>query len=214
MNDHLDSVDEPTAQELAAIDALLAVRDVWDDPPSDLEDRVVAAIAEGERNERRDHAGLVGHDDRRSRRAGRTLPRWLAAAAVAALVVAGIALATRGDNDARGTQFALAGTAAAPNATADVTLSSTPAGLKILFDAEGLDPAPDGFFYEAWVSNGTIGVSAGTFHLRSGAGPIELWAGVADSAFHTLAVTLEPLDGDTSSSRDVRLIGRFDLVGG
>ena len=72
--------------------------------------------------------------------------------------------------------------------------------------------APEGFYYEAWVSDGAIRVSAGTFHLRQGDNEIELWAGVVDPSFDTLTVTLEPADGDTDSSGDVKLRGAYDLA--
>ncbi len=111
-------------------------------------------------------------------------------------------------------QIAMAGTAAAPAASAVVDIAATPAGLKILLDADGLEPAPANSFYEAWVSDGTTRVSAGTFHLRGGSGPIELWAGVVGDGFEQLSVTLEPLDGDTDSSGDVRLRGTFELPDG
>jgi hypothetical protein len=206
MNDDLDSIEEPSADEIAALGPMLARADVWDDPPTSLEDAVVGAIAE-----ETTIAPAVALDERRSS-VGATW--WLAAAAAVLVVVAGVALITRGGDSITGVQIALAGTEAAPDASADVTLAATPAGLKILLDAEGLEPAPDGYFYEAWVSNGSIRVSAGSFHVRDGHGPIELWAGVVDPDFTTLAVTLEPIDGQTDSSGDVRLRGRYDLGGG
>ncbi len=80
-----------------------------------------------------------------------------------------------------------------------------------MLDVDDLAPAPDGYFYEAWVSNETIRVSAGTFHLREGDKPIELWAGAVDPSFSRLAITLEPLDGNTESSGDVQLLGNYDV---
>jgi hypothetical protein len=214
MTDHLDSVEEPSAAELAAIDALLAPPDVWDDPPDGIDDLVVSAI-EAERGPVALPSGpVIALDERRAWRTRSATPKWLAAAAVCAAVVAGLALVTRGGSGADDIRIALAGTDAAPGASADVTLAATPAGLKILLDADGLEPAPDGYFYEAWVSNGSIRVSAGSFHVRNGDGPIELWAGVVDPDFTSLAVTLEPIDGDTDSSGDVRLSGQYQLTGG
>ena len=90
-------------------------------------------------------------------------------------------------------------------------MDATPAGLKILLDADGLEGAPEGFMYEAWVGDGTIGVSAGTFHLRGGSDRIELWAGVTGPEFRRLWVTLEPIDDDASPSGDTRLRGEFSL---
>jgi hypothetical protein len=139
----------------------------------------------------------------------------LGAAAAIALVVTGIVLVTRSDGNEsdRGgdtIEFALAGTDAAPDAHADVIMSSTPAGLKILLDADGLPGAPEGAYYEAWLSDGDVSVSAGTFHLRGGSNQIELWAGVVGPEYDTLSVTVEPVDADNSSSGDVVLRGTVD----
>ncbi len=215
MTDHLDSLEEPNAHELAMLARFLAPADLWDDPPAGLEGTVVAAIA-AESAIAATAAPPRSIMEHRLQGAGgrRTMPWWLAAAAISAIVVAGIAFANRGGGSTDGTVFALSGTDAAPGASAGVRLSSTPAGLKILLDADGLPGAPDGFYYEAWVSDGTTRVSAGTFHLRGGNNEIELWAGVVEPAFDTLTVTLEPIDGDADSSGDVRLRGRYDLVDG
>jgi hypothetical protein len=207
--------EEPSAAELEALAGLLARADVWDEPPSGLEDSVVAAVARSATDDavsfdarRRDDDA----DDAVEAGSSRAMPWWLTAAAVCAVVVAGVAVFARGSNPTvDGIVVALEGTDAAPGASAEVALAATPAGLKILLDADGLEPAPEGYFYEAWISNGLIRVSAGGFHLRNGDGPIELWAGVADPEFDTLAVTLEPVDGNTDSSGDVRLRGRYDL---
>ena len=135
--------------------------------------------------------------------------RLLGAAAAIVVIVVGVAVVSRGGSD--GVTFALEGTEAQPGAKADVTVSATPAGLKILLDAEGLPGAPEGFMYEAWVGDGEIGVSAGTFHLRGGDGTIELWAGVTGPNFYRIWITLEPIDDNAASSSDARLRGEFSL---
>jgi hypothetical protein len=218
MNDQLDPTEDPGTEPDRALARLLARADVWADAP-DLEDAVVASIAAAAATAATETGATPlarpgePSADRSERRPSTSpsMPWWLAAAAVVALLVAGVALVTRGGDEADGIQLSLAGTEAAPGASASVTMAATPAGLKIVLDAEGLAPAPDGYYYEAWVSDGTIRVSAGGFHLRDGHGPIELWAGVADPAFHILSVTLEPIDADTDSSGDIRLTGEFDL---
>ena len=206
MTEHLDALDDPSDDDLAALAALLARADTWDDPPRRLEEAVVAAIAI--------ETGAV--PPRRTSGERRAHPMWsggrvLAAAAAVVVVVAGIVVMTRGASD--GETFALAGTDVEPGASAEVVVSATPAGLKILLDTEGLPGAPDGHMYEAWVGDGTIGVSAGTFHLRGGDGPIELWAGVTGPEFHRLWITLEPIDDDAAPSSDTRLRGEFSLPG-
>jgi hypothetical protein len=213
MNDHLDSGEEPSATEMAAIEALLARPEVWDDPPADLEDRVAAAIAAEAISVTGSVAPSSIAEQRATRRSG-GFPWWLSAAAAGVLVIAGVALVTRGDDaQSADTEIVLTGTDTTPEASARAALSATPAGLKIVLDVDGLAPAPEGHFYEAWVSNGTLRVSAGTFHLRGGDKPIELWAGVVDPSFTSLAITLEPLDGNTDSSGDAQLVGTYDLDG-
>ncbi len=103
------------------------------------------------------------------------------------------------------------GTDRAPDASAEVEVSDTPVGLKILLTPDGLPAAPEGTYYECWLSDGDVRVSAGTFHLRGGSGEIELWAGVVGPDFTHLAVTLEPIDDDLDSSGDAYLRGTFRL---
>lgn len=214
MNDYLDSVEEPNAAETATIKALLARTEVWDEPPAYLEGLVITAIAA----EVTSIDGAVAPSsiaEHRARRERHSLAWLLSAAAACVVIIAGVVLTNRGSNEQKAdAAITLAGTAAAPEASAQASLSATPAGLKIVLDVEGLAPAPEGHFYEAWISDGTIRVSAGTFHLRGGDKPIELWAGVADPSFNRMSVTLEPLDGKADSSGDAQLVGSYDVGGG
>jgi Anti-sigma-K factor rskA, C-terminal len=214
MTDHLDSLDDPSEDELAELTALLGRADAWDDPPPELEDAVVAAIAaeaDPDADPVADRANApTSLTEHRNRRAP-SMTGLLGAAAAVVVLVAGIVVINRSGDD-EGVVFALAGTDAAPGASAEVHMAATPSGLKIELDAEGLPGAPDGFMYEAWVGNGTIAISTGTFHLRGGNGPIELWAGVTDPSFHRLWITLEPIDDDSSPSGDARLSGEFSLA--
>jgi hypothetical protein len=219
MTDHLDSLDDPSDDELAELTRLLGRAAAWDDPPPELEDAVVAAITAEAGTQigtgtDADSAtaarpgaptSLTGYRTRRVR----SITGMLAAAAAVAVMIAGVVLVSRSDD---GAVFALTGTDAAPGASAEVRIAATPAGLKIELDADGLPGAPDGFMYEAWVGDGTIAISSGTFHLRDGDGPIELWAGVTDPSFHRLWITLEPIDDDASPSGDSRLSGEFSLA--
>lgn len=240
MSDRLDPISDPTPEEIAAVEALLARAgadgDLWSELPPELEDRIVASIVaesigrpsdgtateppDGPTSGSADEAPVIALDDARERDErvrGRDLgvPWWLGAAAALAVVITGIVLVTRsGDDGGVGGDeiaFALVGTEAAPDARAEVIMASTPAGLKILLDADGLPGAPEGAYYEAWLSDGDVRVSAGTFHLRGGSNQIELWAGVVGPEFDTISVTIEPVDGDNGSSGDVVLRG---TVGG
>ncbi len=223
MSNDRELIDEPTPEELAGLHELLLRADVWDEPPAGVEDAVVAAIAA-----EADRAPLappqVGAeptslDERRAtrRRGNSGAPWWLAAAAVAFIVAGGLAIlspwgGTDDDSEFAGDVVQLNPSEAAGAASASVEVTATPAGLKIVLDVDDLPGAPEGSFYEAWLSDGETRISAGTFHLRNGDNPIALWAGVADPAFTKLSVTLEPLDGDASSSGDVRFTGEFDFA--
>ena len=193
---------------LRAVEVALARADVWDDPRPGLEDDIVAAI----------RAEPVALDEVRARRERRRIPAWLITAAAVAVLAVGAVVVVRaaGDNTevaSDTTEASLAGTDLAPDATATAFFTPTPAGLKILLDADGLAGADPGHMYEAWISDGEIRVSAGTFHLRDGHNPIELWAGTDDPRFHVITVTLEPIDGVADSSGQVVLKGEFSLPG-
>jgi len=193
---------------LRAVEVALARAEVWDEPRPGLEDDIVAAI----------RAEPVALDDVRTRRERRRIPAWLITAAAVAVLAVGAVVVVRaaGDNTevaSDTTEASLAGSDLAPDATATAFFTPTPAGLKILLDADGLAGADPGHMYEAWISDGEIRVSAGTFHLRDGHNPIELWAGTDDPRFHLLTVTLEPIDGVADSSGQVVLKGEFSLPG-
>ena len=191
-----------------AVETALARADLWDDPRPGLEDDIVAAI----------RAEPVPLERARISRERRSLPRWLMATAAVALIAVGAVLVVRsaGNDDefaSDTTESTLAGTDLAPEATATAFFTPTPAGLKILLDAEGLAGAKPGEMYEAWISDGQTRVSAGTFHLRNGHEPIELWAGTDDPRFHIITVTVEPIDGVAESSGQIVLKGDFRLPG-
>lgn len=193
---------------LRAVEVALARADVWDDPRPGLEDDIVAAI----------RAEPVALDAVRTSRERRRVPGWLIASAAVAVLAVGAVVVVRaaGDNQevaSDTTEASLAGTDLAPDATASAFFTPTPAGLKILLDANGLAGADPGHMYEAWISDGQIRVSAGTFHLRNGHNPIELWAGTDDPRFHVITITIEPIDGVAESSGQVVLKGEFSLPG-
>ncbi|MEM9033812.1 MAG: anti-sigma factor [Actinomycetota bacterium] len=208
-DDHLD--DEPTPEELAAIEALLANEAVWAEPPADLEDQIVAAIAEEARSTPAAAPAPPAPPEARSnviplRR--RFLP---AVGAAAAIVVAVVGLVTfrGGDDGPQGVELALAATDLAPGATGSADVITTPAGVKILLDVSGLPPAEPGTFYQAWVRNADGGVSAGTFHLRGGDAEIELWSGVPAEDYPVFTVTLQREGEGPASSGMVVLRGEL-----
>jgi hypothetical protein len=184
---------ELTPEERAEIErahGVLADPAVWAEPPFDLQERVVAAIAAESGSGRR---------------------RWLryAAGGVAAavLLAIGVTVGIQATRDDDRVQFAaaLSGTELAPGAKGDVTLTKTPSGWKIELHATGLPRRADGEFYEAWLKDETRGlVPIGTFNDGN---EVVLWAGVGPADFATLTVTREVADGNQASSGEVVLLG-------
>jgi hypothetical protein len=98
-----------------------------------------------------------------------------------------------------------------PRAVAQAEITDTPEGTRIAISVSDLPPAALGTYYQAWLrKHAQIGVSAGTFHLRDGDGPIELWAGVSTDDYPLLTVTLQQ-EAQTKSSGQVVLKA---LIGG
>ena len=89
------------------------------------------------------------------------------------------------------------GTDLAPAATSTVAGWNENTGTRLLVTIEGLDPAPEGYLYEFWLSDGPLHISAGSF---TDSGEIDLWTGVRRGDFPRLWVTLEPIDEDESPS--------------
>lgn len=213
MSDEADRAD--IGDELPPwIDAALARPEVWEAMPVGAEDDVVDAILSARAAVPAMPAPVTSLAERRDRHGA--LGWWLAAAAAVAVLVTGVVTLVRGDDGVTGGDgvvAALVGTDLAPDASGTATFEPTPAGLKIVLDTDALPSAADGEMYEAWISNGDIRICAGSFHLRGGEGPIELWAGTADPSFHMVTVTREPIDGNTDTSGVVMLRGEFELPG-
>ena len=187
------SGDDLTPTERAEIErahGVLADPAVWAEPPLDLQERVVAAIAE--------EAGTR----RRLRRIRYSVVAVAAAVVLAAVVTVGLRV-----NHDEPVQFAasLGGTRLAPDAAGDVTLTKTDSGWKVELHATGLPRRADGEFYEAWLkSDAGALVPIGTFNEGTN---VTLWSGVGPSTFPTLTVTKETADGNQASSGQVVLIG-------
>jgi anti-sigma-K factor RskA len=179
---------------------------VWSEPPASLGDSIVAAIAAERVTSPAPPATADLDVQRRRRRPG----RWLGAVAAAALALAigaGLLLTREGDEQP-GDQLAITGTDLAPDASATAVVDDTGAGVAIRLDLRGLEPAPEGQYYQGWLRNaeGEL-VSIGTFHMRDGDATITLWAGVEVKDYPTLTVTLQTEDEGTGSSGQVVLRG-------
>ena len=123
--------------------------------------------------------------------------RWLAAAAVLVGILGIAAFVTRDGPD---WSVQLGPTDDFPLAAATIDGWNEGAGTRMRVEISGVDPAPDGFFYEMWMSEGPVHVSAGTFvEVQS----VELRAGVTRRDYPRLWVTLEPIDDDESPTRVV-----------
>lgn len=186
------SDDDLTPAELAEIErvhGVLADPAVWAEPPLDLQERVVAAIAAEAAPRRR-------------------WPRYAAGGLAAAVLLAiGVTVGIQATQDDDRVEFAAAlrGTELAPDAKGEVTLAKTSSGWRIELHATGLPRRADGEFYEAWLKNeaGQL-VPIGTFNDGR---DVVLWAGVGPATFPTLTITREVADGNQASSGEVVLTG-------
>jgi len=219
-----DAPDAATADAARRLRVLLASPDLWSEPPGGLLDQITAGIGRERIALTRPHpvitrptantarsanaadtarptANAARKDGRRRARMRRSAGAAVAALLAAAAVVISIVV-TRGPVT---TDVALAGTRLAPAASAVAKLHATPSGLAIELDVSGLPPSPPGFYYQAWMKGAHGLVTIGTFHMRGGPGPVELWSAVTLAGYPTITVTREPEDGNPASSGQVVL---------
>jgi hypothetical protein len=176
--------------EMDELRAALAHPAVWIEPDGDLEERVVAAIA-----------------DTGSRRRSRTIRYDIAGAAAAVLIAVGVTIGVTTHHRSTPLQYAgsLSGTQLAPDATGEVTLTKSAGGWKIQLDATHLPRRDNGAYYEAWLKNDAgVLVPVGTFNE-----PVDvvLWAGVPPTSHPVFTVTRQLANGDPASTGQVVLAG-------
>ncbi|MEM7339454.1 MAG: anti-sigma factor [Actinomycetota bacterium] len=229
--------DEPTDDELAALDELLADASVWAEPDAADEEAIVAAIlaeaSDGPPVQLRDvsaqpdGSAFTGPSDAEPTGAVSTSggdaevvalrPRrsWgtavLGAAAGVLLALVGVAtITTLADREPDEVAITLEGTDNAPGASAEARIVALDAGTRIELDVSGLPPAPPGTYYEAWLRESPeVGVSAGTFHMRGGDDSIELWSGVVLQDYPLVTVTIQD-EAEPESSGVVVLRALFE----
>jgi hypothetical protein len=184
--------------EMGRIEELLADGNVWAQPPGEIEPALLAAIT-GEEI-------AVAPREKPNRRSW--WPVYAGVAAVAALILL-LVFAPLGGEPDPGVAFALMGTGSATDARAEASVGPAEAGWWIRLSVEGLDPAPEGSYYEGWLSNGTDVVSVGTFHMRDG-DSVVLWSGVPMTEFPELSVTLQEVSAEANRSADLVMTGRLE----
>ena len=196
------------AGQVAALDdlrTLLGEGAVWAEPPADLGERVVAAVTSA----RAIPAPAAGSARVLTFRRA-TRQHWLLLSAAAAVVAIAVAIAlVVGTDSGSSTQqrFAanLTGTALAPRASGDVTLTKTTSGWRIELHTVGLPRRDSGRYYEAWLKNadGTL-VPVGTFNNGEN---VTLWSAVSPADFTTFTITRQVVGGGEDSSGQVVLAG-------
>jgi len=136
---------------------------------------------------------------------------WPAAAVIALLLgVAAALVVFVGDNDTPQAVavVAMAGTDLAPGASGSAKLIPSANGWAITLEVAGVPPAPEGAYYEGWVSDGEHSIAVGSFHMRGDEPtPIGLWSGVDLREFRTINITLQDVGAGGESSGRVVLTG-------
>lgn len=182
LQQHLDGCGECRAfeREVAGIRTGLSSESVWAEPPTGMEDDVVAAIL-----------GSSGSDaSRESRQTSRTVAFLGTAAAVVVLLVGSLAYLRSPPPDWEAVMVAAD---AGSVVTGVVAGWSTEAGTRILLEAEDLAVAPEGFVYQLWFSRDSTDVSAGTFSDPS---RVELTVGIARVDYPDVWISLDPIESD------------------
>lgn len=211
--------DDESAAMVGRFGTTLRRAAVWEEPPDDLGDRIIAqveALRAGDGHVGDDTpSGLPARDVSEAGRRRGVSWVWpgLAVAAAALVAFAAGALLT-GDDDGRSREpmavVALTATDLSPGARAEGDAVDAGAGFSINIDVSGLPPAPAGEYYEGWLYDTQTGdwVSVGTFHMRSGDGRVVLWSGVPLGRYNELVVTSE-VEGSTGGHGDILLEGQF-----
>jgi hypothetical protein len=203
--EHLRACPGCRTADLLGLQTELADPDAWNG----------AWLADLVRWEHRSHttggasAGAAGTSD--------AVPAWrrrilavlaVAGAVVLATVAAVVVRNGDGDEGPLVASAALDGGDLAAGATGAVEVFEDDAGFRIVLRAPGLPEPPDGSFYQAWIKRGDGLVAIGTF---SRGGEIVLWSGIPLVEGDLVTVTLEPDDGDPSSSGQRVLAGPVEL---
>lgn len=172
--------DQPLIDRLRAV---LASPSLWEEPSSDLGDRIVGSLQRRRESPDRIRVG-----------------RWVAAAAaVLVLAATGFGLMQLG-SAAPDWTLDLAAVEPLPNAVAVVDGWATDTGTRMVVEVTGIEKAPEGHYYEIWLTAPSgRHVSAGTF---TGPGTVTAFAGVRRADFPRVWITLESVGGDLGPSSE------------
>lgn len=186
-----------------SVHATLNSESLWSEPPTGLEDSIVAAIK-----------GVGSRDALEATTAVSRMPSWKSRrstvlvgsiAAVAIVLVGLFAVRSTPEPD---WSVALVGTENAPAAMATVVgFNSAAGGTRVVFEAPNLGAAPEGFIYQLWFSKASGDVSAGTF---TDATHVELSLGVLRSEFPAVWLGLQPIGMDSAADAEVLLVPEAD----
>ena len=176
--------------ELDKLREVLADPAVWVEPRADLQEQIVAAIA-----------------DSKTHRRSRAIRYAIVGSAAAVVLTIGLAIGFNAVNESQPVEYSasLRGTELAPRASGEVTLTKTESGWKIQLHATGLPRRGNGEFYEAWLKNDEgVLVPVGTFNQPN---EVILWAGVPPTSHPTFTITRQLANGDPASTGEVVLSG-------
>ena len=177
--DEIDQVDGDMA-------ALLADPTMWENPSSDVGDRIIDAV----RSESSLHDAVPVASTSDGRRAW-LRPALLGAAAAIVFLFGGIVVlsALSGVEDRETFSSELISTGLLANVSGDVDIAVFDSGLRIDLDAPTLPRRDNGAYYEGWLQtfDGDL-VPVGTFHEGDG---VVLWAGVGLDQVESFTITLE-----------------------
>jgi hypothetical protein len=191
---------EPSDRErLDLIRQILTEDSTWSEPPPEVADRLLAAVAV-----QRAPARTEPPDETRNW-------AWPAAAVIVGVAAFGIVVAGLLGvfSNPEEQVVAIAGTELQPEAIGHAAIRETETGWWIRLEVDHLPAAETGTYYEGWVWNDDReGVSIGTFHFRGEEKSVVLWSGVDPADYPAIWVTLEDEDGDPSASDRVVMWGR------
>ena len=195
-----DTTDDGGPPALApGVAELLADPMTWAEPGTDLEDRIVSAIAA-------ESAPFVQLSDG-TNRARPWRSAFLGGAAVLGLVLGAVVVLSALSETAEGESVAmeLVPTGLVSDVSGTVEMTETETGLQIRLHAVGLPRRVDGTYYEGWLRT-TAGdlIPVGTFYEGT---TVVLWGGVGLADVEAFSVTREGLaridESGAGSSGDV-----------